>query len=49
MTITEIINNQNFKVYFDLSAKFQQKKNAVRKELAARGILEKGGYNQFDK
>lgn len=49
MTITEIINNQNFKVYFEMSAKFQQKKNAVRKELAARGILEKGGYNQFDK
>lgn len=49
MTITEIFNNQNFKAYFDLSAKFQQKKNAVRKELASRGILEKGGYNQFDK
>lgn len=49
MTIFEIFNTNNYDAYFTYSAKFQQKKNAVRKELAARGILEKGGYNQFDK
>lgn len=49
MTIFEIFNTNSYEAYFTYSAKFQQKKNAVRKELAARGILEKGGYNQFDK
>lgn len=35
--------------YLKLNAKLQQKKNAIRKELATKGILERGGYNTFDK
>lgn len=31
-----------------LNAQLQQKKNALRKELAKRGILKKGGKNEFD-
>lgn len=33
---------------YELNAKLQQKKNALRKELASRGILQKGGDNKFD-
>lgn len=32
-----------------LNAKLNQKKNAVRKELASKGILERGGVNQYDR
>lgn len=34
--------------YLELNAKLQQKKNALRKELKERGVLKKGGKNDFD-
>ena len=34
---------------YALNAKLQQKKQSLRKTLAERGILQKGGKNQFDK
>lgn len=32
-----------------LNAKLQQKKNALRKALSAKGVLKKGGKNEFDR
>lgn len=37
------------KEYLQLNAKLQQKKNALRKALKEKGILKKGGKNDFDK
>lgn len=34
--------------YLKLNAKLQQKKNALRKELKERGVLKKGGKNDYD-
>ena len=34
--------------YLELNAKLQQKKNALRKELKERGVLKKGGKNDYD-
>lgn len=39
----EVINNN-----LELKAKFQKKKNEVRKELNERGILPKGAHNDYD-
>lgn len=36
------------KEYHELNAKLQQKKNALRKELKEKGVLKKGGKNDFD-
>lgn len=36
------------KEYHELNAKLQQKKNALRKELKERGVLKKGGKNDYD-
>lgn len=49
MTTLEILGMENCKLFFELNAKLQQKKNAVRKELASKGILQRGGYNNFAK
>jgi len=35
--------------WLKLNAKLQQKKRALRTDLCQRGVLEKGGYNAFDK
>lgn len=35
--------------WLKLNAKLQQKKSAVRSELASRGVLKRDGYNNFDK
>lgn len=37
------------KEWLELNAKLQQKKNAVRKALKEKGILKKGGKNEFDR
>lgn len=37
------------KEWFALNAKLQQKKNRLRKALKEKGILKKGGRNEFDK
>lgn len=34
--------------WLELNAKLQQKKSAMRKELAEKGVLKKGGKNDFD-
>lgn len=34
--------------WLELNAKLQQKKNGLRKALAAKGVLKKGGKNDFD-
>lgn len=34
--------------WLELNAKLQQKKNAVRKQLAEKGVLKKGGLNDYD-
>lgn len=34
--------------FLELNAKLQQKKNSLRKELKERGVLKKGGKNDFD-
>lgn len=34
--------------WLELNAKLQQKKNSLRKELKERGVLKKGGKNDFD-
>lgn len=36
------------KGWLELNAKLQQKKNALRKELAEKGVLQKGGKNDYD-
>lgn len=42
-------NDLSMKEYLDYNAKLQQKKNAVRKELKARGVLKREAVNQYDK
>lgn len=37
------------KELFELNAKLQRKKNALRKALKEKGVLQKGGTNQYDK
>lgn len=44
-----IIDNLDIKVWLDLNAKLQQKKNTLRKVLKEKGVLKKGGTNTFDK
>ena len=39
----------SYKEYLELNAKLQQKKNALRKALKEKGILKKGGKNDFDR
>ena len=36
------------KIWLELNAKLQAKKNALRKDLKSKGILKKGGQNDFD-
>ena len=36
------------KIWLELNAKMQAKKNALRKDLKSKGILKKGGQNDFD-
>lgn len=43
-----IFENMDPKTYLELNAKLQQKKRAVRTELAGRGILKRDGTNNFD-
>ncbi len=42
-------SDMDAKTYLDLNAKLQQKKNALRKSLKEKGVLQKGGTNQYDK
>lgn len=42
------LNRLEPKEWLELNAKLQQKKNRVRDELAKRGILKRGGENNFD-
>lgn len=48
MTTLEIMALENYELFFQLNAKLQQKKNAVRKELASKGVLAKDKTNKFD-
>lgn len=48
MTTLEIMALENSELFFKLNAKLQQKKNAVRKELASKGVLAKDKTNKFD-
>lgn len=43
-----MLSDNNVSVYA-LNAKLQQKKNALRKDLAQKGMLKRGGFNDFDK
>ena len=36
------------KIWLELNAKLQAKKNALRKDLKSKGILKKGGQNEYD-
>ena len=42
------IDNIEPKTWLELNAKLQAKKNALRKDLKSKGILKKGGQNDFD-
>lgn len=42
-------NDLSMQEYLAYNAKLQQKKNAVRKELKARGVLKREAVNQYDK
>jgi hypothetical protein len=44
-----MIDKIDTKDWLSLNAKLQQKKNAVRKALKEKGVLKKGGTNEFDK
>lgn len=44
-----MIDKIDTKDWLSLNAKLQQKKNAVRKALKQKGVLKKGGTNEFDK
>ena len=44
-----MFENLDIKIWLELNAKLQQKKNALRSDLKAKGILKKGGENTFDK
>ena len=45
----EIVKKLEPKEWLDLNAKLQQKKNALRKALKEKGVLKKGGVNDYDK
>lgn len=42
------LENLEPKTWLELNAKLQRKKSAVRKELAEKGVLKKGGKNDYD-
>ena len=42
------LDNLEPKIWLELNAKLQAKKNALRKDLKSKGILKKGGQNDFD-
>lgn len=42
------LDNLEPKTWLELNAKLQAKKNALRKDLKSKGILKKGGQNDFD-
>ena len=42
------LDNIEPKTWLELNAKLQAKKNALRKDLKSKGILKKGGQNDFD-
>ena len=42
------LNNLEPKTWLELNAKLQAKKNALRKDLKSKGILKKGGQNDYD-
>lgn len=44
-----ILNNLDPKEWLELNAKLQAKKNALRKALKEKGVLKKGGVNDYDK
>lgn len=43
------LDNLTIETWLDLNAKLQQKKNALRKALKEKGVLKKGGVNNYDK
>ena len=43
------LENLTIETWLDLNAKLQQKKNALRKALKEKGVLKKGGVNNYDK
>ena len=51
MEISEIerVDDEVIKLWLDLNSKLQQKKHNIRKILKERGILKKGGQNDYDK
>ena len=44
-----MLEKLEIKEWLSLNAKLQQKKNRLRKALAEKGVMKKGGTNQFDK
>ena len=42
------LDNLEPKTWLELNAKLQSKKNSLRKDLKSKGILKKGGQNDFD-
>ena len=42
------LDNIEPKIWLELNAKLQAKKNALRKDLKSKGILKKGGQNDYD-
>ena len=44
-----MLEKLEIKDWLELNAKLQQKKNALRKALASKGVLQKGATNTFDK
>lgn len=44
-----LFEKMDVKDWLDLNAKLQKKKNALRKDLAEKGVLEKKGLNDYDK
>ena len=49
MNQLELMGFEGCEEWLTLNAKLQQKKNALRKSLKEKGVLQKGGTNQFDK
>ena len=49
MNLTKDITNIDITEWLKLNAALQKKKNALRKEIAKRGVFKKGGKNNFDK
>lgn len=45
----ELMERMEIKDWLQMNAKLQQKKNALRKVLKEKGVLKKGGMNEFDK